>query len=112
MFLDTLQIWVGTGNQTLLFSRQATTRDPAFEATFLQHMHEEMGHEVLHRSRADGSGTETKARDPLMEAITNWFAYQMYVLDNAEKTAIIHLVIERASAAYAIAERALRSRST
>jgi mannose-6-phosphate isomerase-like protein (cupin superfamily) len=99
VFMDTLQIWVD-GNQTLLFSRQATTRDPAYEATFLRHMREEMGHEVLHRARSDGSGEEARARDPLMEAITNWFAYQMYVLDNAEKTAVIHLVIERASAAY------------
>ena len=73
---------------------------PRTERHFLQHMHEEMGHEALHRSRSDGSGSETKARDPLMEAITNWFAYQMYVLDNAEKTAMIHLVIEKASAAY------------
>jgi hypothetical protein len=35
-----------------------------------------------------------------MEAITNWFTYQMFVLDNTEKAAIVHLVIENASAAY------------
>jgi hypothetical protein len=35
-----------------------------------------------------------------MEATTNWFSYQMYLLDNAEKTALVHLVIETASAAY------------
>jgi hypothetical protein len=99
VFLDTLQIWVD-GNQTLLFTRQASTLDPVYEETFLRHMQEEMGHDVLHRSRADGSGSAPKARDPQMEAITNWFAYQMYVLDNAEKTAIIHLVIEKASATY------------
>lgn len=99
VFMDTLQIWVD-GNQMLLFSRQATTRDPAYERVFLEHMREELGHEVMHRNRADGTGHDAKVRDPIMEAITNWFAYQMYVLDNAEKTAIIHLVIERASAAY------------
>jgi len=44
-------------------------------------------------------------RDSIMEAITNWFTYQMFVLDNAEKAAIIHLVIENASAAYHRAAR-------
>jgi quercetin dioxygenase-like cupin family protein len=99
VYLDSLQIWVD-GNQTLLFSRQATTQDPAFEGMFLRHMKDEMGHDLMHKDRADGSSTQTRARDPLMEAITSWFAYQMYVLDNAEKTAVIHLVIENASSAY------------
>ncbi len=99
-YLDNLQIWVD-GNQRLLFSRQASCADPDFEGVFLQHMHDEMGHDVLHRDRADGSQQRVaKQRDAVLEAITDWFAHQMFVLDNAEKAAIIHLVIENASFVY------------
>jgi hypothetical protein len=98
VYLDTLQIWVD-GNQSLLFSRQSSTVDPVYAAMFLKHFQEEVGHEVLHRERADGS-LSGSSRDVVMEAITNWFTYQMFVLDDCEKTAIIHLVIENASSAY------------
>lgn len=100
VYLDALQIWVD-GNQTLLFSRQATCADPTYQKVFFHHMQEEIGHDLMHRDRAEGEGEpESKMRDAVMEAVTNWFAYQMYVLDNAEKTAIIHLVIENASVVY------------
>lgn len=99
-YLDTLQIWVD-GNQSLLFSRQAACTDPTFGDTFLRHMLEEMGHDVLHKDRADGSRREEAgARDAVMEAIANWFTYQMFVLDNVEKAALVHLVIENASVVY------------
>jgi quercetin dioxygenase-like cupin family protein len=100
VYLDALQIWVD-GNQTLLFSRQATCMDPTYSKVFSRHMKEELGHDLMHKERADSEPPiEASMRDPIMEAVTNWFAYQMYVLDNAEKTAIIHLVIENASAVY------------
>lgn len=99
-FLDALQIWVD-GNQTLLFSRQASCRDPSYEPIFFQHMLEEMGHEKLHARREDAASRATSTlRDPALEAITAWFPYQMLLLDNIEKAAIIHLVIENASIAY------------
>jgi hypothetical protein len=98
-YLDHLQIWVD-GNQALLFSRQASCVDSLYRSMFLRHMHEELGHDVLHQDRADATETASGARDAIMEAITDWFAHQMYVLDDAEKTAIIHLVIENASAEY------------
>lgn len=99
-YLDNLQIWVD-GNQRLLFSRQASCTDDAFAGVFLQHMHDEMGHDVMHKDRADGGGVEPRrCRDAVLEAITDWFSHQMFVLDNAEKTAIIHLVIENASFVY------------
>jgi mannose-6-phosphate isomerase-like protein (cupin superfamily) len=100
IYLDALQTWVD-GNQALLFARQANCIDPKFSSVFLTHMQEEMGHDALHKDRADGIlPSESQSRDALMEAITNFFTYQMYVLDNAEKAAVIHLVIENASIAY------------
>lgn len=98
-YLDALQIWVD-GNQSLLFTRQASCDDPRFAGTFLQHFKEEVGHEVMHANRADGSAPKSRPRDAIMESIADWFTYQMNVLDNAEKAAIIHLVIENASSAY------------
>jgi hypothetical protein len=104
VYNDTLQIWVD-GNQALLYSRQASCVDPAYQRVFSKHMAEEIGHDAMHREREGMESEEGKARDAVMEAVTNWFTYQMYVLDNAEKAAIIHLVIENASATYHAAAR-------
>ncbi|HET6612204.1 MAG TPA: AraC family ligand binding domain-containing protein [Kofleriaceae bacterium] len=99
-FLDALQIWVD-GNQTLLFARQASCRDPSFQKTFLEHLQDETGHDEMHADRQDPTpAPSAPVRDSVLEAITSWFPYQMMVLDNIEKAAIIHLVIENASAAY------------
>jgi hypothetical protein len=109
VFLDTLQIWVD-GNQALLFSRQASCVDSQYSGVFLEHMHEEIGHDAMHKHRADGGHDVSQAHDPALEAITNWFTYQMFVLDNVEKTAVIHLVIENASIAYHTAAAPVLSR--
>jgi quercetin dioxygenase-like cupin family protein len=108
-YLDALQLWVD-GNQALLFTRQASCTDARYAKMFLEHFKEEVGHDVLHTRRDDAESasqathTEGRARrasrDAVMAAVTDWFTYQMHVLDNAEKTAIIHLVIENASSTY------------
>lgn len=94
-FLGSLQIWT-EGNQTLLFARQGTCHDPHFKSVFLRHLHEEIGHDEIYNNRPD----KIETKDALMTAITTWFFHQMFVLDNIEKAAIIHLVIESASDAY------------
>src|SRR4051812_34854645 len=72
-----LQIWVN-GNQTLLFSRQASCTNQRYAGMFLQHMREEMGHDLLHTERAEEehssaatvtSDSQTKPKDALLEAI-------------------------------------------
>lgn len=95
VFLDSLQIWT-EGNQTLLFSRQSTCCDPHFQSVFLKHFQEEIGHDDLYNDRVNKS----TIKDSIMTAITTWFVHQMFVLDNIEKAAIIHLVIESASDEY------------
>jgi mannose-6-phosphate isomerase-like protein (cupin superfamily) len=99
-----LQIWVN-GNQKLLFSRQASCANPRYAGMFLKHMREEMGHDLLHTERTDAEpaspeAAPPKAKDAVLEAITDWFVYQMFLLDDAGKTALIHLVIENASELY------------
>ncbi len=97
-YLDSLQVWLD-GNQTLLLSRQANCFEPAYATVFGRHLEDEFGHGLLKKAwRVDHS--EPKPRDPILEATTNWFAYQMYLLDNSEKAALMYLVIETASAAY------------
>lgn len=104
VYNDTLQIWMD-GNQALLYSRQASCVDPTYQTVFHKHMQEEIGQDALRERDAGSAPVEGKARDAVMEAVTNWFAYQMYVLDNAEKAAIVHLVIEKASTTYHTAAR-------
>lgn len=96
VFLNSMQIWT-EGNQTLLFARQGTCHDPEFQHVFLKHLQEEVGHDDLYNARPE---SKTGFRDALMTAITTWFLHQMFVLDNIEKAAIIHLVIESASDEY------------
>lgn len=78
--------------QTLLFIRQGACTDPRFQRAFLRHLSEEIGHDALLAQRRDA----TAVQDTLFEAISAWFAYQMFVLDNAERTALMHLVLENA----------------
>jgi quercetin dioxygenase-like cupin family protein len=98
IYLDSLQIWT-EGNQTLLFARQGTCHDENFRKVFLKHLQEEVGHDDLYNDRDDHK-EKTNFKDAGMTAITTWFLHQMFVLDNLEKAAIIHLVIESASDEY------------
>jgi quercetin dioxygenase-like cupin family protein len=95
VFLDALQVWVDK-NQLLLFTRQAMCRDEKYYATFLQHFQEEVNHDKMYSARE----SLTDYKDPVIDAIACWFIHQMFQLDNAEKAALIHLVIENGSHYY------------
>jgi hypothetical protein len=93
IFRDALGIWVD-GIESLSASRYASCDDPRYQAAFREHL------STFVERGADSSQPRTAPpiRDAALEAITNWFAYQMYVLDNAEKTAIVSLVVDPANA--------------
>lgn len=76
--------------QALLFIRQGLCANPRYGRVFLEHFKEEFGHDELLN---DESKSEP-VQDALFEAIVCWFNYQMVVLDNAERTALMHLVLE------------------
>jgi mannose-6-phosphate isomerase-like protein (cupin superfamily) len=97
-FVAALQIWQD-GNPTLLFTRQASCTDPTYKQAFLRHLREEIG-ETLESGEYALDAAPPQTNDAVMDAVTSWFTYQMYVLDNAEKTALIHLVIAKASDTY------------
>jgi quercetin dioxygenase-like cupin family protein len=44
--------------------------------------------------------TKPAAGDVVLEALADWFAYRMYVLDSHEKAAVVHLVLGQAIEAY------------
>jgi hypothetical protein len=77
--------------QTMLFARQSHCEDPRFRALFLRHLREESGHEdVLSQQR----GRDDELWDPIMESAAAWFTLRMSILDNIEKLAVMHLVLE------------------
>jgi mannose-6-phosphate isomerase-like protein (cupin superfamily) len=75
--------------QILLFSRQALCRDSDYASIFHEHMTEEFGHNKMLTCPEDARIQQ----DPALQATTNWFTYQMLVLDNVGK-AVINLVLE------------------
>src|SRR6185312_10212404 len=84
----------------VLVARQASCRDLQLEPEFGRHLRACL---LAPRFRAGagadpGSSASTR-RDPVVRALADWFTYQMYVLDNVEKVAIVDLVLEPAGLA-------------
>ena len=81
--------------QTIIFTRQAHCADDRFGSLFMRHLREEIGHdEVLRQDR----GRSDDIWDPVIEAVGAWFASRMSMLDNLEKMAVVHLVLESSGA--------------
>jgi hypothetical protein len=76
----------------MLFQRQACCRDDEYAGTFLSHLREEIGHNELLSVAPKRRATA----DAVLRATSNWFCHQMLVLDNVEKAALVHLVVETA----------------
>jgi hypothetical protein len=84
----------------VLLARHATSREQRFEPELRRHLQERLL-ALWPRSgkTEDPAQAQGRKRDPLIRAFSDWFTYQMYVLDNVEKTAIVHLVLEPAALA-------------
>ena len=88
-FLDCLQLF-GDLFQMLMFNRQATSVEEPYQTMFTAHFLEELGHNEFLAARE----VKNKINDPILKAVSSWFTYQMFVLDNLEKAVIVHLVLE------------------
>jgi hypothetical protein len=75
--------------ETLSVSRYASCNDPTFQPAFREHLLTFIEPGTARAARG------ASARDPALEALTHWFSHQMYVLDNAEKTVIVCLVVDK-----------------
>ncbi len=89
--LDTIQIW-SRHFQRVVMSRLVFHSEPKFAALAREHLDGEYGHDVnLERSR---DGALRPVWDPILEACAAWFPARMLSLDDAEKTVLVHLVLE------------------
>jgi hypothetical protein len=94
LFLTCLQA-LARHFQTVIFTRQAHCVDERYAAIFRRHLHEEIGHdEILRKDR----GRADDLWDPVIEGVGAWFASSMSTMDNIEKTAVVHLVLESSGA--------------
>jgi hypothetical protein len=94
VFLSCLQA-LARHFQVVIFMRQAHCADERFGSLFMRHLREEIGHdEVLRQDR----GRSDDIWDPVIEAVGAWFASRMSMLDNLEKMAVVHLVLESSGA--------------
>lgn len=91
-----LGLWVDA-TESLSATRYASCDDPRYQATFREHLR---GCVERGADPSAAAAAPPALRDAALEAISNWFGYQMYVLDNAEKTAIVCLVVDRVTAIF------------
>lgn len=90
VFIDASQVW-SQSSRALLLARQACCSDPQYAARFLR--------DLRAAGTADYALAGAPEHDPALEAMCNWFTYQMFVLDNAEK-AVVEIASKCACAAY------------
>lgn len=93
-FISSMQIWL-EGHLSMLIARQAGCRSRRYEPVFLKHLQQAMNGKAPRPCQT----RRTLLRDPRMEAFTGWFVYQMSILDDAEKAAILNFVVEGATRA-------------
>ncbi len=96
-FLGRVLRGIVLGGRKLLSSATATSGETTYESAFtgcLRHLFASSLYDV------DASRRGERFWDPILEATTDWFAYQMCVLDDAEKLAMAFLVLRNVDATY------------
>lgn len=88
--LDCIQVFSNFFQKTVML-RKILTGNKRFLDVSQAHLEEEFGHDIsLMHDRNDRAAKW----DPILEGTSSWFAWQMLILDNTEKTFLIHLVLE------------------
>jgi quercetin dioxygenase-like cupin family protein len=95
-FLECLHAW-SRHFQTVMFARQASCSDEKYHDAFLRHLRAEAGHDAM---LAAARGSAEVRWDSIIESAAAWFISRMSSADNAEKTAIVHLVLETTGARF------------
>ncbi|WP_437323271.1 cupin domain-containing protein [Sorangium sp. So ce381] len=95
--IDTIQVWSGYF-QKVIMSRMVFGRDERYLALARQHFAGEYGHDENLAASRHGKGAPVW--DPLLEACSAWFASKMLSIDDAEKTVLVHLVLEGAATVF------------
>lgn len=92
-FLSAIQIWLD-GQLAMLIERQSGCQNSRYAPAFLRHLQQELNSKFTNGSPSNYRTGGALMRDARMEAFTAWFAYQMSILDDAEKAAVVHFVVE------------------
>ena len=92
--LDAIQVWSNCF-QKIIMSRYVYSSEASYFNLAKEHLNEEFGHNVnLEKSR---KGELIPIWDPLLEATSTWFNSKMLNYSDAERTVLVHLVLEGAS---------------
>ncbi len=78
--------------QSMLQTRHAACINPSYKAVFFEHLKEEFCHDELLTKVIEKN--RVLISDNISEAIFSWFTYQLMLLDNVEKAALLQLVLE------------------
>lgn len=89
VFLNCIQLFSKTF-QKMIVARQATCNDPLFVDNFFEHFQQEFGHDQLLENRED----KQAMNDSFLIGVLSWFPYQMFLVDNVGKAALVYLVWE------------------
>jgi len=92
--LDAIQVW-SNFYQKMVLLRCGLADNPEFVPLAEDHLAEEFQHNK--RLAGDRGAELARLWDPVLEAGSAWFTWKMLTLDDAAKTALIHLVLEGGS---------------
>ena len=103
--LDCIQVFSNYFQKTVML-RAALNQNHRYVPIVRAHLVEEFGHDVaLMHDRKD----REPIWDPILEACSCWFSWQMLSLDNSEKTVLVHMVLEASAHLFFIqAHRVMR----
>jgi hypothetical protein len=92
--LDCIQIFANYF-QKIVMLRGVFTHNPVLSAIARMHLNEELGHDAILVKERNNKDT---VFDPILDSAMAWFCWQMFGLNDLEKTVLMHWVLE--SSAY------------
>lgn len=90
MLLDCIQVFSNYFQKTVML-RSVLTENKLFLDIAQIHLVEEFGHDISLMNDRQHSPPKW---DAILESCSCWFSWKMFTLDNAEKTLLVHLVLE------------------
>lgn len=92
--LDAIQVW-SNFYQKMVRLRSVVSSNPKYSDASETHLAEEFQHN-LHLANDRGSQSKN-IWDPALEAGSSWFVWKMFTLNDDERAALVHLVLEGSS---------------
>ena len=97
--LDCIQVFSDYFQKTVML-RSVFCENTQYRPVVQDHLKEEFGHNTdLARDRH----YRNPVWDPVLEATSAWFAWNMLAMDNDEKTVVVHLVLESSANVFFVA---------